>query len=201
MTRCAWPLLGLLAFGTSAQAQTGLPARVRADFRTDASTLAVSQWPTALVPTLERLTVLVNLGAGVQTDTFFDETAAGLSGFNVGAGWFLNEKYAVLFRTSTTYVAYDDEIIGHYAQLSGVVGGTVQYWLTDRLSAEGGLGMGYWRSDEGSERDLGMILGASWVILDRGRHDFTVGFEYAPAYLASGTVHNYGFTVGYQYRR
>jgi hypothetical protein len=183
------------------QAQTISPATLGADFRMRSSSLDSSQAPTPADPALAGLTVLATLGLGIQSDSFFDETAAGLSGINVGAGWFLNEKYAVLFRTSTTYVAYQDEIVGHYAQISGVVGGSVQYWLTTRLAAEGGLGMGFWRSDEGSERDLGMILGASWVVLDRGRHDFTVGFEYAPAYLESGTVHNSGVTVGYQYRR
>jgi hypothetical protein len=34
-----------------------------------------------------------------------------------------------------------------------------------------------------------------------GKHNVTAGFEYAPAFTDSGTVHNVGFVVGYQFVR
>ena len=144
-------------------------------------------------------TVLVNLGIGVQTDTGLDESATGLAGANLGIGGFVTEKLAVLGRISGTNVFYDLGGFGEIQQVSGVAGATLQYWATDRLVIEGGGGVGFWTAEGESQRGFGLIVGASGVVFNRGKHNLLVGVEYAPAFTDSGTVHNLGVTFGYQF--
>ena len=144
-------------------------------------------------------TALVDLGLGVQSDSAIEETAVGLGGLGFGVGAFLNPNLAVMFRLTGTSVTYD---LGEdYGQSSGVGGGAVQYWLSDKLNVEAGAGLGYWRGDnDDSSRGLGLILGAGMSVWNRGKHNLQAGAHYLPAFTDPGTVHNFLFTLGYQFQ-
>lgn len=151
-------------------------------------------------PERRGFTILVNLGVGIQHDEFFGDSAVGFGGANLGIGGFLTKDLALMFRFSGTNVTYDQGLFGNFGQVSGVVGGTVQYWASDRFSLEGGLGLGFWNDEfEFSDPALGLIFGAAGTVFNRGKHNLVVGGEYAPAFTEGGTVHNLCFTFGYQY--
>jgi hypothetical protein len=44
-----------------------------------------------------------------------------------------------------------------------------------------------------------LILGAGVTIFNRGKHNLQLGVQYSPAFTDPGTVHNMGFTFGYQF--
>ena len=153
----------------------------------------------AAAQTAERggFTLLVNLGVGIQNDTVLEESAVGLAGANLGIGGFVTPDLAILGRFSGTNVSYDT-VFGDYAQVSGVVAPTLQYWANDKVNIEGGVGVGFWSAEDESEKGVGLILGVGFTVFNRGKHNLQVGFEYAPAFMDSGTVHNMGITFGYQ---
>jgi hypothetical protein len=171
-----------------------------------ANTASTAAWRTAtFVPAAAQtvpmggrgFTVMVNLGFGIQRDQFVEQTAYGLAGANVGIGAFVTDKIAILGRFSGTHATYD-----FFDQTSGVVGGTVQYWVSPRVAIEGGAGLGYW-SDSFGDSDIGpgLILGASFVVFSKGNHMVLAGAEYSPTFAPDETVHNFGITVGYQFKR
>lgn len=143
-------------------------------------------------------TFLVDIGAGVQNDTAIDESAAGLAGLNFGIGGFLNQNLALLFRIAGTNVSYELSG-GDYGQTSGVIGTSLQYWLTDRFNVEAGAGVGFWNGHSEGDEGLGLLLGAAFSVFNRGKHNVQVGAQYVPAFTSPGAVHNFGFTVGYQF--
>ena len=145
-------------------------------------------------------TALVDLGVGIQSDSSIDETETGLAGVSVGIGGFLTRDLALMFRITGTTVAYDFGAAGDYVQTSGVAGAALQFWLSDRFNLEAGAGVGFWSgdNDEGNGR-AGLILGAGVTLLNRGKHNLQFGIQYAPAFTDPGTVHNIGFTIGYQF--
>lgn len=144
-------------------------------------------------------TALVDLGLGVQNDSAIEETAVGLAGLNFGIGAFLTENLAVMFRISGTNVSYD--LGADYGQVSGVAAPALQFWLSDKFNVEAGAGLGYWRGDnDDASRGFGLILGVGYSIFNRGKHNLQVGLQYAPAFTDPGTVHNIGFTFGYQFQ-
>jgi|SRR5688572_12024198 len=145
-------------------------------------------------------TALVDFGLGVQNDSSIDETAVGLAGVNFGVGGFLTRDLALLFRLSGTNVTYD-LAGGDYGQASGVVGPALQFWLSDKFNVEAGAGVGFWRGDTDEDNQgFGFILGAGVSIFNRGKHNVQLGMQYAPAFTEPGTVHNFGFTFGYQFQ-
>lgn len=145
-------------------------------------------------------TALVDIGVGVQDDSAIEETAVGLAGLNAGVGGFLNENLALMFRIAGTNVTYNLGDVD-YGQASGVAGPSLQYWLSDRLNVEAGGGVGFWSGSTGDDNQgLGLILGAGFSLFNRGKHNLQVGVQYAPAFTEPGTVHNVGFTFGYQFQ-
>ena len=150
----------------------------------------------AQAPARSGFTVLANLGVGFQHDSVYEETAVGLGGLNFGAGWFLNDKVAVLGRFSGTNVNFDASGAG---QTSGVFGGSIQYWLNNWASIEGGAGYGYWSDDfDDGENGFGLIIGFHATVFQRGRHHVRAGVEYAPVFTDI-KVQNIGVVVGYQF--
>ena len=141
-------------------------------------------------------TFLVNLGAGIQSDSALEETKTGLAGLNVGVGGFFTPNLAIMGRFSGTSATYDT-VSGEFSQRSGVVGPSLQYWANDKLYVEGGVGLGWWSVEDDSDRGLGLILGAGYTVWNRGKHNLQVGVEYAPAFTDTA-VHNFGITFGYQ---
>ena len=147
-------------------------------------------------------------GFGLQHDTFFEETAMGFSGLNVGAGWFVTDKLAVMFRWTGTVVNFDD--FGTH-QASGVIGGVVQYWATDKVAIEAGGGSGRWRDnqdtsdtgDDDKDTGFGLILGVHFVVWQNNAHHILVGAEYVPVWTKDPdfTVHNFAITGAYQWGR
>jgi hypothetical protein len=171
-----------------AQAPTNnsAPARVNVSFEP----------PTMQTGPGNGFTVFGSLGLGIQHDTYFPETATGLAGVNFGVGMFLNDRLAVLGRLSGTSVSFDEAGV---TQFSGVLGGSVQYWLNHWASVEGGLGMGFWSGEfDDGEQDFGLIAAFAASVWQRGSHHIRVAFEYAPVFTEFA-IHNMGFTVGYQF--
>jgi hypothetical protein len=142
-------------------------------------------------------TFLVNLGAGIQNDKGIEETGVGVGGLNFGIGGFATPNLAILARYSGTSVSYDTPV-GDIGQISGVFAPTLQYWASDKVYLEGGVGAGVWVAEDESNSGLGLILGAGFTVWNRGKHNLQLGFEYAPAFTDPGTVHNVGITFGYQ---
>lgn len=142
-------------------------------------------------------TLLVDLGVGIQNDTGLEETAVGLGGINVGIGAFITPNLAIMGRFSGTY-AEQDFGFASVNQASGVLAPIVQYWVNDRFNLRAGAGFGVWSADDESDRGLGVIVGFGATVFQRGKHSLQVGVEYAPAFTDPGTVHNFGFTFGYQ---
>ena len=210
MKRCAIFVAAVLLAATPVFAQSAAPAGTSGLWRNVsfapvsgamATTATSVNRPMPAQAAVERhgFTILVNLGVGIQHDTSFQETAVGLGGANVGIGAFVTNKVAILGRFSGTNVTYD--FSGQ--QVSGVLGGTVQYWLSDLFHIEAGGGMGFWNwefaSDSGT--GTGLILGAGVTVFDRGHHNLQVGAEYAPVFTDLATVHNFCITFGYQFHK
>jgi len=158
-------------------------------------------------------TVLGSLGVGLQSDRFLNDTTVGFAPGNFGIGGFVAPNLAVLFRFSGTLAGFD---VDHFDHVSGVAAGAIQYWLANRVIIEGGVGTGFWSSTEWftshsftshrsnshfqePERGLGVIVGASAVLFNWGKHNLLAGVEYAPVFIDPQVVHNVGFTVGYQF--
>jgi Outer membrane protein beta-barrel domain len=141
-------------------------------------------------------TLLVNLGAGIQKDTALDETGKGLAGLNLGLGGFIKPNLAIMARFSGTNASYETPF-GDVGQTSGVVGPSLQYWTSDKVYVEGGVGIGIWNVEDESDQGLGLILGAGFTVWNRGKHNLQVGFEYAPVFT-DAKIHNIGITFGYQ---
>jgi hypothetical protein len=145
-------------------------------------------------------TALVDFGAGVQHDSGLEESAFRLAGVSFGVGGFLTDDLALMFRLAGTTVDYDLNGF-EYGQSSGFVGPSLQYWLSDRLNVETGAGVGFWRGDTDEDNlGFGLLLGAGYSIFNRGKHNLQLGVHYAPAFTDPGTVHNLGFTFGYQFQ-
>ena len=194
MRRVVLSLVLILVAATPALAQ--LPQTDGSPVRLDA-TFAPTRAPRA-VPAYSGLTVLVNVGLGIQTDSFYEMTETGLGGPNFGVGWFLNERTAVMFRYSGTSVEYSDLGI---TQRAGVWGGSLQYWLNTWASVEAGVGLGRWSDSDGiSDNGWGLIFGFHATVWQMGAHHIRVGAEYAPTFTGS-TVHNIGIVGGYQYAK
>lgn len=144
-------------------------------------------------PDRSGFTILLELGAGVQRDDYYAETAGGLAGLNVGLGAFLTRDLALMFRFSGTTASY-----APYSQVSGVAGPMVQYWLSDRVNLRAGGGVGFWSSEDDNETAFGLMLGVGVTVFNRGKHNLQIGFDYAPVFTDS-RIHNIGFTFGYQF--
>jgi hypothetical protein len=144
-------------------------------------------------PDRSGFTILAELGAGVQHDDYYAESAGGLAGLNLGLGAFLTRDLALMFRFSGTTASF-----GPYSQVSGVAGPMVQYWLSDRVNLRAGGGVGFWSSDDDHETAFGLMLGVGVTVFNRGKHNLQIGFDYAPVFTDS-RIHNIGFTFGYQF--
>jgi hypothetical protein len=200
MNRCVVFLSAMLFAATAASAQSlqtpsGQP-------RTAAFAMSPSLFSQGTATGRRGFTILANIGLGFQKDQGLEDSALGLAGINLGVGGFLNPNLGVMFRFSGTNVTYDFGGFGEVDQVSGVAGPAVQYWVSDKVAVEAGAGLGYWRTPDGdTERGLGLIFGVSTVIFRNRGHNLLAGVEYAPAFTDPGTVHNFGFTFGYQFHR
>ena len=149
-------------------------------------------------------TILLDLGAGVQRDGSSQESTVGLAGLNLGVGGFLTKDLALMFRLSGTSAQHDHVSPSglptlRLSRVSGVGGTTLQYWVSDRFNVEGGGGWGHWTIKGGNALAFGLIVGSGVTIFNRGKHNLQFGVHYAPAFTNPRTVHNIGFTVGYQF--
>lgn len=152
-------------------------------------------------PDRSGFTLLLTMGLGLQSNEFIDESTAGLGGLNLGIGGFVSPDLAVMFRATGTNVTFDD--IGFFSTdvevVSGAGGVSVQYWPSDFVNLEGGVGFGFANSDPGTdERGFGLILGAGFSFFHRAKNSLQVGVEYAPVFLDGGNVHNVSIAFGWQ---
>jgi hypothetical protein len=143
-------------------------------------------------------TLLINAGYAVQHDSASGRSGDGQAGLNLGIGGFATRNLALMFRVSETSVRSKAGVLGELNQASGVLGGTLQYWVSDRVAIEAGAGVGF-VEDIYQADSPGLILGITASIFNRGKHSLQAGVEYAPAFRQSGTISNVGFTIGYQF--
>jgi len=192
----------LLALAPAAFAQNPSPSRAPG---------AVSAVPSVRQDesTHRRFTALVNLGAGVWRDGLYDETLAAVTN-NLGIGAFVTDRVAILARYSAMTTGTDSRDFSFSCSpnpcairvSAGVAGATAQFWVNRRFAIEGGAGVGFQTdSGGGAETGFGLILGATADLVHWGKHHLTAGFEYAPAFMASETIHTFGFVIGYQFVR
>jgi hypothetical protein len=108
---------------------------------------------------------------------------------------------SVLLIGRVTYRPRDGHTLTSSAAIvSGVAAPTVQYWVSNRFNIEVGAGLGFWSVHTGDEKTgLGLILGTGLTIFNRGKHNLQFGVHYSPAFTDPRTVHNLGFTFGYQF--
>ncbi len=140
-------------------------------------------------------TFLINAGYAVQHDSRTAMSRRGQAGLNLGFGGFVTRDLGLLLRVSETMVRSDGS--GADDQASGVLGATLQYWVSDRVAIEAGGGLGFVESLYEADSP-GLIFGATATIFNRGKHSLQVGVEYAPVFRPSRTISNVGFTIGYQ---
>ncbi len=163
---------------------------------------AFAQAPESRGPNRGGFTLLLSIGAGFQSDGATEESAIGLAGLNLGIGGFLNDRIALMFRASGTNASLDsdNDFFGSYRSVAGIGGVSLQYWVNDRLSIEGGPGVGFRSTEIDDEivQGLGLFFGAGYAFFNKGKSNLHIGLEYAPAFLDDGTVHNLGVTLGYQ---
>jgi len=167
----------VLALGLVAASSSALPADVAAQSPLDRG----------------GFTLMLDLGLGIQHDEAIGTTESGLAGLNLGIGGFLTDRLALLLRASGTNVSY-----GPVRQVSGTAAPALQYWVDDRLSLTGGVGLGLWSIEDVNESGLGLVLGVDYAIWQSGRHGLFVGLDYAPAFTDPETVHNLGILFGWQ---
>jgi hypothetical protein len=138
------------------------------------------------------------MGLGIQSDTGSAESAIGLSGLNVGLGGWATDKLAIVARIVGTNVPYDVGVLGEVRQVSGVAAPAIQFWPGGRGYLEAGVGLGFWDADGfASDSGVGLVLGAGFSILNRGKHNLVVGVAYVPVFTDTA-VHNFGINFGYQ---
>jgi hypothetical protein len=146
-------------------------------------------------PDRSGFTMLLSLGVGRQDDGALPEAKTALAGLNLGLGGFLTSDLALWFRASGTTAQYDE--FG-FNQTSGFGGPVLQYWVTDKVNLEGGVGAGFWTIEDENDAGLGIMLGAGFVFFNSGRHNLQVGLEYAGAFVDPETIHNVGINFGWQ---
>jgi hypothetical protein len=191
--RAVFGLIALLAVAAPARAQLTSDATA-APYRSVTFGDATTQ---VQASGARGFTALVNIGVGFEHDAFYG-AGAGLAGLNFGIGGFVTPNVAILFRFSGTSVEFADTVV---SQTSGVIGATVQIWVTSRWAIEVGGGFGSWTDSDGlSDGSGGLILGVSTVVFERGSHHLTLGAEYAPVFTEN-MVHNIGVMFGYQFFR
>jgi hypothetical protein len=143
-------------------------------------------------------TFLINAGYAVQHDSASRRSGDGQAGVNLGIGGFLTRDLALMVRVSGTSVRSTANALGELNQASGVLAGTLQYWVSDRVAIEAGAGLGF-VEDLYQADSPGLIVGITATIFNRGKHSLQAGVEYAPAFRQSRTISNVGFTIGYQF--
>jgi hypothetical protein len=141
-------------------------------------------------------TLLLNMGVGYQSDEKLPGNETGLAGLNLGIGGWLTDELVLWFRASGTNVD-----IGNERQTSGVGAVALQYWVSERVNVEAGLGFGFWDIgdfDDEPETGSGIMLGVGVPFFTSGRHSLQAGLEYAAAFTDPYTVHSLGLTFGWQ---
>ena len=138
---------------------------------------------------------MLNMGAGVQDDGSIPDANTALAGMNLGIGGWLSEDLVLWFRGSGTSAD-----LGSVWQTSGVGAVAVQYWPSERVNLEGGLGFGFWDIEETGEAGFGIMLGVGFPIFTSqgGGHSLQFGLEYAGAFTDPEPIHNFGLTFGWQ---
>jgi hypothetical protein len=155
--------------------------------------------PSDDAPDRHGFTMILTLGLGYQTlaSDYGHRSEVGLGGLNIGLGGFLTPNLALMFRLSGTNVDYDG-----VRCVSGTGGIAVQYWVSDYLNLEGGVGMGIGVLDdglsEGSDSGLGLIAAIGVPFWHSTGHSLQVGLEFAPVFLDEVQIYNVGINFGWQ---
>ena len=114
------------------------------------------------------LTLLLGSGVGINNDW---PRGLGFAGPSLGIGGFASKNVAVMVRGTGVF---------SNTHLSYFTGLSMQYWMTNRFSVEGGPGVGVWlESLERGGEGFGLIIGASYTIIGGGMHGLQISAEYA----------------------
>jgi hypothetical protein len=99
---------------------------------------------------------------------------------------------------------------------AGFIGMSAQWWTSDRLTLEGGMGVGYlqtgerkgkrgwfsedglWQNTEEFKAGFAMQLGAGFSLFQGESHSLRAGLEYTPIFTEH-SHHIFGVVLGYQH--
>jgi len=161
-------------------------------------------------PQRQGFTFELSLGAGLQALSFTDaefegDDRAALAGLNLGIGGFLRENVALLFRIIGTTAFYESGIFS-VTQTAGVGGIAAQYWATDTIKLEGGIGFAILsiQADSdfvavtGDDEGFGFLASVAWAFWQNARHSLQIELSYAPGFFGDVNVQNLGMAFGWQ---
>jgi hypothetical protein len=144
----------------------------------------------------------LDLGFGfthLSADGFESQTKGGLSGINFQLGGFVSPTTAVNVRVSgTTFSGNTDMTF-----VNGMLGLTVQHFVTPKISVGGGAGFGILTTtgSENNEGDRGLAINAraTYDVWQSHSSAIQLGFELMPVFYDDGTATSVGFQIGWQH--
>jgi len=160
--------------------------------------------PLPVTPNRAGFTFELSLGLGITNvapEKGEGTTEGGLSGFNLGIGGFFNPSTALTLRISGT--SFTKPVLGQDVQfVTGFLGPSLQYWLSDQAFVGGGLGIGILSTDQKDDEGdtgLGIDLRAGYNFYISRNHAFHVAAELTPGVFDGGVVTGIGLQLGWQY--
>lgn len=160
-------------------------------------------------------TLLASIGYGIQSgdDVTSDwdaqngisesTTRVGLSGLNLGTGFFISHTNALMLRLShsKTHANYADT----FGQLNTrdipawILTLGLQHWLGDRWNVEAGAGFGLIDVENNDLIGLGFLGAVGYSFLLRGSHSFQIGIENALYLDDFQTMNTLGICLRFQF--
>ena len=153
-------------------------------------------------------TGILNAGVGWQDNSFIDDSGAGPY-FSIGIGGFIQPKWALMLRGSINIATLTRGPGDDFSSEGGFAGISGQWWINDRATLEGGMGLGYIRTGETRTRDesfenvadfdggFALLLAAGYSLFHGTKHSLRAGLEYTPIFV-EGSHHILSFVIGYQ---
>lgn len=127
----------------------------------------------------------------------------GLSGLNLGVGYFISHNDALMLRLSRTNTdANYADAFGHGATRdipAGALTLDLQHWLGDRWNFEVGAGLGFLDVEENDLPGLGLFGAVGYSFLLRGSHSFQIGIENAFYHDEVSDINSLGLCLGFQF--
>ena len=154
----------------------------------------------------EGFTIGLNIGLGmtrISPEASEGDTKPGIAGLNFDLGAYITPQLAVLVRFAGTQFSVD---IGTESEQfsNGFFGVAGQYWVTDNIAAEGGIGIASFGPSPNPFADTADIDPEyGFALSGRGTYRLLNGWqgavEVTPCFYDFGTVIGSSLLVGYQW--